>query len=201
MDCYTIDGPQLKKGIVVTTVGGVLDARSGDEGPLTSRVPAGVRIGEPGRASHVLVAEPQAELAQVLLELYGINALTWLKADVVEEPESGPVLVNEEHESPWLLVHVAIPAGSGGRLWFEDILLEKIFSGREVRMRPAAFPGPGVKVLAIGCGELGEPQALLKLARGASFRIHRTGELDGELPVIEVRYRKELEVGPPKPKK
>jgi hypothetical protein len=108
---------------------------------------------------------------------------------------------------------VATAAGVGGQLWYEantfDEVVKNVWGRPRVVRAYNTFPGcvwadgasnqPAIEVLAIGHGENWEPQALLKMVPGASFRICRTGELCGLSPVLIVAWTgSALRVFPPK---
>ncbi len=86
------------------------------------------------------------------------------------------------------LVYVHTAAGHNGKLWFSaNVWDERLHDGRVVReYRP--FPAVGVDVLAIGTGPTGEPEALLQMHQGASFRIQRDGDLQGLPPTLVVSW-------------
>jgi hypothetical protein len=205
MKCFTItdrgDGSDcVEEGVIVSETEALIDLTS-DVVTVKNTRPS-VAIGMGRSVARVPVSAEHAAVFQVAKATLGCNALKLKTADVVEDEQGDvPMLIKEKSECPWLLVHVALAAGVGGRLWFEDVLPERTFDGWAVRTAPGPFPVPGVKVLAFGVGPQGEPQALIKMARGAGFRVKRTGNLDGLPPVIEVRYKKKLEAKPPAPKR
>lgn len=201
MRCFTITDTGreelLESGIMVSETEELI-ALNAEGGVDVKNTRPSVAIGLGRTVARVPVSAEHATAFQRTKQALGLNALKLTRADVIED-ENGdvPMLIKERGESPWLLVHVSLAAGVGGKLWYEDILPDKEFDGWEVHTKPRAFPGPGIKVLAFGCGPQGEPQALLKIARGAGFRIRRTGNLDGLPPVVEVRYKRRLQARPP----
>lgn len=199
MRCFTItdksDEEFVEAGIIVSDTAAILDFGKENDPVIVQNEHPAVKIGVGCAVSRVPVSAEHAEAFTTAKKAFSMNALKLLHADVVDN-DGTPKIVKERAKSPWLLVHVALAAGVGGKLWFEDAIPEKEFDGWEVRTKPRPFPGPGVKVLAIGCGHQGEPQALLKVARGAGFRIRRSGQLEGVPPVIEVHYGRELTARP-----
>lgn len=112
---------------------------------------------------------------------------------VVEMPEGPCFLPSPAKENTSeCIVHLALCAGERGKLWVEqtrhDEALVEGARGPRVMQVPKQFPGLGVTVLAIGHGPAGEPQALLKLVPGASFRIRRNGVLGGLPRKITVQW-------------
>lgn len=85
------------------------------------------------------------------------------------------------------LVHVTTT--SPGQLWLEaNCFDEEIIQtrwGKRVRRAYKPFPGNGVDVLAWGTGMNGEPNALVRMLPGSSFRICRdTTDIPWEYTVV-----------------
>lgn len=116
-------------------------------------------------------------------KLFGI---TLRAADVSDKGDTR--LIKERGKSSWALVHVAMCAGMGGRMWLEAAGFDEVDEEDAVRRKPRAFPGAGIEVVAIGHGPLGEPHALLKVKKGAAFRVCRNGALGGLPPVIDINW-------------
>lgn len=112
--------------------------------------------------------------------------ITLRAADISDR--DGVRIIKERGKSPYALVHVAMCAGVGGRLWIEAAGFDEVEDDAAVRRQPRMFPGAGVEVVAIGHGPQGEPHALLKLKKGAAFRICRNGALNGLPPAVDINW-------------
>jgi hypothetical protein len=101
-------------------------------------------------------------------------------------------IVKERRPSPKALVLVETAPGLGGRLKFKSTSFLEVYdtrSGRVRRQYREEFPPPGVEVLAEGkSGDRGRC-LLLQMIPGSSFRIERTGDLEGIPGVLTVVWK------------
>lgn len=174
MKCFTVSD-EITKGIII------------ESEPV-------LRIGAEGFCSEVPLCKSLSESFKALREI-GEDKQAMTKADI---DRNAPLILPEKVEmtrwgrpivSDIALVHVNTT--SPGQLWFEaNCYDEEIIPtryGRRVRRAYKLFPNPGcgVDVVAIGTGANGEPNALLRMLPGSSFRICRdTVDLPPELLVV-----------------
>lgn len=174
MKCFTVSD-KVTKGIIV----------KGE--PL-------LRIGAKGFCSEIPLCKSLAKSFEALAAI-GEDELAMTKADISTNkplrllPEKAIITRwNRRIESDTALVHVTTK--SSGQLWFEANCYDQevVPTKYSKRVRRAYHPfqgGDGVDVLAIGTGANGEPNALLRMIPGASFRICRdTLDLPPELLVV-----------------
>lgn len=87
------------------------------------------------------------------------------------------------------LVLVATAAGEGGRISFLPNTMVDRFNAvdkRVYRVPHGVFPPPGIEVLGERKLDDGSEETLLMMYPGASFRIHRTGDLQGAAPQLKL---------------
>lgn len=181
MRAYTItdvdDGEVafVKEGVFIT---------NGDGEP-------GLRVGDGDATTHVPVSREGVELFRAAKEIAQEEgkALHGMVLEATDIADNGLRLVKERtRRSPFALVHLAICAGHGGRMWLEDAGFDTCEEPEQVRRVPRAFPGHGIEVMAIGHGPQGEPHGLFRLKKGAAFRIRRNGALEGAPPVLDINW-------------
>lgn len=94
------------------------------------------------------------------------------------------------------LIHVCTSTGEGGSLAYTATSYrEAVENGLVVKRYDDLFPPPGVDVLAMGYGQDGNPQMLLRMTPRSSFRIVRSHiGLEDASPVIIVTWHGEPRV-------
>jgi hypothetical protein len=174
MKCFTVT-EQITKGIIIRDEP-VL--RIGAEG-FCSEIPLCASL---QRSFEALKATGEEKLAMAKADL-STNAPLRILPERVRKTRWGKVI-----ESDIALVHVATT--SPGQLFLEancydEEEVKDRWGNRRVRRAYRPFPGGGVDILAIGTGANGEPNALLRMLPGSSFRIIRdTLNLPPELLVV-----------------
>ena len=152
-----------------------------------------LRIGAEGFCSDVPLSHELTKSFEAL-QAIGEESLAMEEADISRNP---PLIITPQRKrlnrrgkpikSDIALVHVATT--SPGQLWFEaNCYDEEVIQtkwGKRVRRAYKPFPGNGVDVLAWGHGMNGEPNALVRMLPGSSFRICRdTIDIPWEYTVV-----------------
>jgi len=107
-----------------------------------------------------------------------------MTAELSDRNEKHPLRITRERkdqeeqriESNKCLVHVDVGALYAGRMWLESTAWDEYLDRDSVERQFKGFPSCGIEVIAIGTGADGEPQALLRMSKKASFRICRNGD-------------------------
>ncbi len=150
-----------------------------------------LRVGAEGFCSRVPLCRSLADMLEEL-KLVGVDKLDLEHADFSNSLPLRIVPARRGRNGKLIpedtaLVHVTTK--SPGQLWFtsncyDEVIVPTKYSSR-VRRDYRVFPGAGVAIVAIGTGANGEPNALLRMWPGASFRICRdTLDLPAELVVV-----------------
>lgn len=100
-----------------------------------------------------------------------------LEGEIADSPPTRIIPARQPYyRTSECLVYVATHAPPGGDLWYEAATFKEIrYEGGGVGRQYDEFPGLGIHVLAEGKGPSDELHMLLKLERGAKFRIRRDG--------------------------
>ena len=101
-------------------------------------------------------------------------------------------VIPETKRSPDALVLVETASGPNGRIYFKSSTYDEYLDTRSNRVRrryQQLFPPPGVTVIKEGKTAQGGRAYLLRMAPNSSFRIERTGLLDGAPSVLTVVWR------------
>lgn len=153
-----------------------------------------LRVGAKGYCSEVPLCTSLQQSFEAL-KATGEDKLAMVKADLsTNEPLR--IVPERIRKTRWgkiiksdiALVHVTTT--SPGQLYFEANCYDEVidtnrWGGKRVRRAYRPFPGGGVDVLAIGTGQNGEPNALVRMLPGSSFRICRdTVNIPWEFTVV-----------------
>lgn len=101
-------------------------------------------------------------------------------------------LVKEARRCPDALVLVETSPGVNGRITFMSTTYDESFDPRSNRVRRKnhrVFPPPGVTILKSGETQLGGSCYLLRMVPNSSFRMERSGELEGAPSVLTVAWK------------
>ena len=99
------------------------------------------------------------------------------------------MLVSERSRSKDALVLVETCAGQSGSVDYKSTIYEEEYDrrrGRVERVYRGTFPTAGIEILAEGRDRNGARCMLLRMKPNSSFRIERSGALEGESPVLTV---------------
>jgi hypothetical protein len=144
----------------------------------------------------------EEELEDLLdMEEQIVDELALMYADVgdgkvVRERRRGPRI------DPRALVLVETAPGLGGKIEFKSTSFDEVYntrSGRVERKYRGDFPPPGVEVILEGKTKDRGRCLLLQMTPGASFRIERTGDLDGVPGVLTVVWKRQKGVAGSQP--
>ena len=131
----------------------------------------------------------EEELQEVadLMEDVAADNIKLLFADV-----KGEKVVRERRHHMDALVLVETAPGIGGRISFKGTSFEEQVDGNAYRVRrkySTTFPPPGVEVLKEGRTSQGSRCFLLRMMPSSSFRMERSGDLDGAPGVLTVVWK------------
>ena len=133
-----------------------------------------------------LTHEELQEVADLLEDIVPEDA-TLLHADVKNDK-----LVRERRHHPDALVLIETTPGVNGKITFKGTSFDEQVDGNAYRVRrkySEAFPPPGIQVLKEGRTELGSRCLLLRMMPSSSFRMERSGDLDGAPGVLTVVWK------------
>jgi hypothetical protein len=134
-----------------------------------------------------LLANPELVQLQEMRELLAPESIQLIHADVGQYE-----IVKETRRQPDALVLVETSAGINGHITFMSTTYDESFDTRSNRVRRKnhrIFPPPGVTVLKEGKTHLGGSCYLLRMVPNSSFRMERTGELDGAPSILTVAWK------------
>ena len=141
-----------------------------------------VILGTGGEQSVLPLDREMADYFIRATEVLGTSELPILHAQLRGNP---PYLCRAAGRDPHALVLVQVPVPDGGSLWMEGTGFTELDDGaRSVKREQHPFPPPGVIPVDASGGDL----LLLMTKRGASFRICRSGDLQGAPPVLIVTW-------------
>lgn len=126
------------------------------------------------------------EVADILTDVIP-EGVTLLAADL----KDGKVIKERRHH-PDALVLVETAPGINGRITFKGTSFEEKIDGSAHRVRrrySTEFPPPGIQVLKEGKAPGGSRCLLLRMMPSSSFRIERSGELEGAPGVLTVVWK------------
>jgi hypothetical protein len=129
------------------------------------------------------------ELEEVADMLEGVTPekVTLLYADLKVDR-----LVRERRHHPDALVLVETAPGVNGRITFKGTSFDEQVDGNAYRVRrkySEEFPPPGIQILKEGRTSLGSRCLLLRMMPSSSFRMERSGDLDGAPGVLTVVWK------------
>lgn len=204
MRCYRVD-EQAVVGIPLSSTGEGLHIEVGDERRLLDpHLAKGIKTAKEavlkkireclytGKIGGQSVTEEEVE-ELMDMEEQAEDELSLMHADVEEDK-----IVRERVRTPKALVLIETAPGIGGKIKFKSTSFTEHYDEGEKRVKRKYredFPPPGVRVLTEGkSGERGRC-LLLEMLPGASFRIERTGTLDGAPGVLTVVWKGQKGVG------
>ena len=124
---------------------------------------------------------------QEMRELILPESIQLIHADVGQHE-----IVKETRRQPDALVLVETSAGVNGHITFMSTTYDESFDPRSNRVRRKnhrVFPPPGVTILKEGKTHLGGSCYLLRMVPNSSFRIERSGELEGAPSILTVAWK------------
>src|SRR5262245_36292419 len=198
MRCFRVD-EQAAVGIPLTTSPEGLYIEVGDEHvmldpDLTQRIQTAreqvlLKIKECLYTERIGIHQLTPEELEELMDMeeQAQDQLSLLYVDVEEGK-----LVRERTPSPKALVLVETSPGIGGRISFKSTAFDEVCnpgSTRVWRRYREDFPPPGVQVVAEGENGKKGKCLLVQMIPGSSFRIERTGELEGAPGVLTVAWK------------
>lgn len=134
-----------------------------------------------------LSTDDKSRVGQLLEDLEG-QSTQLIYADV--DPEG--TVTCEVKRRPDALVLVETSAGINGRISFMSVTYDECFDARSNRVRRKyrrIFPPPGVTILKEGKTPQGGNCYLLHMVPSSSFRIERSGALEGEPSILTVVWK------------
>ncbi len=129
--------------------------------------------------------EEVADLADIVEREH--IALTYADVD-----DQAKLIVRERGRHRDALVLVETAPGPGGSISFKSTAFDEYIDKHSNRVRRSyhdLFPTPGVQVIEEGTSRQGGRCFLLRMMPNSSFRMERTGELDGEPSVLTVIWK------------
>lgn len=134
-----------------------------------------------------LSGEERNRVGNTLATLVG-ESIQLIYADVGPDNE----ITSEPKRHHDALVLVETVAGVNGRIHFKSSTYDEYLDMRSNRVKrryQQVFPPPGVTVIKEGKTRQGSKVYLLRMAPSSSFRIERTGMLDGEPSILTVVWK------------
>jgi len=171
MKCYTIR-EEAHKGLIVR------------DRNLAEEVDPSLIIGAPDTMTQIPLG---GELRHLFCKAAEFGWDTWhlLRADISTYGSMRLIRQRSKRDSR-ALVHVETESGDNGSLCFLANSYDEELRHGHVRRCYHIFPSTGVEVVATGTSESGCPHGLFIMCPGSSFRIERSGELEGASPVLIV---------------
>lgn len=200
MRCYRVDEIAVA-GIHLSTVEGGLCIEVGDK-----RVSVDKRLTESLTSTRYTIIGKLNECLETKNsggKLFTSDELIYIR-NIVEEVETEPFslmyadierdrrVVQEERRSPDALVLVETTAGERGVIAHKSTAFNELVDMKSNRVRReyrSVFPPPGVQVIEEGTSPAGGKCYLLRMMPRSSFRIERTGALQGAPNVLTVVWK------------
>lgn len=143
-------------------------------------------VGDPGSQTCVPLGGELRQVFQVARDS-GLKELRLWRAELSTHGALQFIKERNPRDSR-ALVYVSTECGDGGMLrYFANSYEEAMVRNRVVRQYDT-FPPPGVEAVAVGTSNTKAPHGLFIMSPGSSFRIERSGDLEGASPVLIVAW-------------